>query len=709
MSPEQARGKTVDKRTDVWAFGCVLFEMLTGKRAFEGETVSDTLVSVLSREPDWAALPQETPGAIRRILRKCLQRDAKVRLRDIGDARLDLEEIAWSGGSRSSTFEEKQAEPIPTVGRGVPAVSARGSRKVLYFPWAIAAAFAVAAGALALRVRGPRAEPAVRLSIPLPPGQVLAGNSGPAISPDGRSLAYVARDSAGVSRLYVRPLDRFEPSVIPESEGAQQPFFSPNGARVGFFARGKLLTASVSGGAPTAIADASAHPFGGTWGEDDSIVFVPALTSGLLRIPSSGDKPRHLTEPDDAASGYAHVWPQALPDGRSVLFTIWGGSNVVASGAALLSLGTGKWTHVAPGLESFRYARSGHLLQSEPRGVMATSFDPSHPREVRVQTFVVDDVFRTPAASHSWFSTSDTGTLAYVPGDPYLSAMVWVDREGRVTPIADHAASFADPTLSPEGTRVVLEDKDPALWILDLRRGTRSRLTLDHEGSNAYPLWSRDGSRVFFGSNRNGDWDIYEVSASGGPTRRLLARRGNQFPASEAPDGTLLFIERSKGTGADLFTLSLDGTVKPFLVSPFSKVGAQFSPDGRAVAYVSDETGRDEVYVRSIARPTEVVAVSTDGGRDPRWSPDGKEVFYRRGDSFLAASVASTGPLSVGDSKKLFEIRAASGRSTMHAGYAVSPDGRRFLVLLLDPRAIPTQINVVLNWFEELRSRVGAK
>jgi serine/threonine protein kinase/Tol biopolymer transport system component len=709
MSPEQARGKALDKRTDVWAFGCVLYEMLTGRRAFEGETVSDTLAAVLKEDPNWAALPEPTPAAVRKVLRRCLQRDAKLRLHDIADARLDLEELAASTASGSSPFEEKTADSNSAGASAERASRERGSRRSFWIAWGVAAAFAAAAGALALRARAPGSAPVVRLSIPLPPGQILTGNSGPAISRDGRTLAYTARDAAGVSRLYVRALDRFDSSVIPESEGAQQPFFSPDGGRVGFFARGKLLTASLSGGAPTAIADASSQPFGGTWGEDDTIIFVPTLTSGLLRIPSSGDKPRNLTEPDEAAGGYAHAWPQFLPGGRTVLFTIWGGTNAAANGAAMLSLETGKWTSVAPGVESFRYARSGHLLESEPRGVMAAAFDPTRPQQVRVQTFVVDDVFRTPAATNSWFSTSDTGTLVYVPGDPILSALAWVDREGRVTPIADQAASVVDPSLSPDGTRAVLEDKDPSLWVVDLRRGTRSRLTLDHEGSNAYPVWSRDGRRVLFASNRSGDWDLYDVSAGGGPARRLLARRGNQFPASEAPDGTLLFMERAKGSAADLWTLSPDGTVAPFLVSPFSKVDAQFSPDGLAVAYVSDETGREEVYVRSVARPGDAVALSTEGGREPRWSPDGKEIFYRRGDSFFAARLASTGPLSVRDSKKLFEIRAASGRSQLHGGYAVSPDGRQFLVLLLDRRAIPTQINVVLNWFEELKAKVPAR
>ena len=339
---------------------------------------------------------------------------------------------------------------------------------------------------------------------------------------------------------------------------------------------------------------------------------------------------------------------------------------------------------------------------------MAVAFDLDHPQPTRAQTYVVDDVFSPTCCSNSWFSVSDSGSLVYVPGDPNLGTLTWVDRDGRVTSAADKAASVADLTLSPDGTRVVVEEEDAGLWIVDLRRGTRSRLTHENEGSNAYPVWSRDGARIFFASNRGGDWDLYSAPAAGGPAKRILARKGNQFPMSVAPDGTLLFVERTRG-GADLWTLSPGDTPSPFLVSAAGKVGGQFSPDGRTIVYVSDETGRDEVYVRSVARPDDAAAVSTDGGGGPRWSPGGKELFYRKGDAFMAVSVSSTGSLRVGDARKLFDIRAASGRTTMHAGYSVSPDGRQFLVLLLDPRAVPTQINVVLNFFDELKAKVPTR
>ena len=698
MSPEQARGRAVDKRADIWAFGVLLFEMLTGRRLFEGETVSDTLAAVLKTEPDWGALPASTPHAVRALLRRCLERDAKLRLRDIGEARVAL------GDTSSGHVTPVAQDPSrASVSWHSPAT------------WVTLTLVALAAAAAGLRL-SPRLRPAApravtRLQITLPPGQVLSGNGGPTISRDGRALAYAARDESGVARLYLRALDTFEASVVPESEGAQAPFFSPDGRRVGFFARAKLLTAAVAGGPPTPIADASSHPLGGTWGDDDTIVFGPALSVGLLRVPSSGGKPQQLTEPDEGANGYAHGRPQFLPGGRSLFFTLWGASSAEERGPALLSLEKGTWTHVASGMWSARYARSGHLLLSGPRGVRAARFDPDRPQPTNPQTFVVDEVFSTLAWSDSWFSVSDTGTLAYVPGDTTLGRLAWIERDGQVSLVSDSVVSLSDACVSPDGERIAFQDRDDNLWTLDLRRGTRIRLTLDGDGANAYPVWSRDGSHVLFASNRSGDWEITSAPAGGGAATRVLTRKGNQFPLSVASDGTVLFNERVKGKAAAvLSTLSRDGTVTPYLDSPSSTVGGQLSPDGRAVAYVSDETGRDEVYVRPFGREGAAATVSTDGGTAPRWSPDGREIFYRRGDAFLAASVTSAGgTLTASDSRKLFEVRAAPGRTTIQAGYSVSPDGRRFLVHLLDPRAVPTKINVVLDWFAELEAKVPVR
>jgi serine/threonine-protein kinase len=698
MSPEQARGKAVDKRADIWALGVVIYEMLTGRRLFRGETVSDILAAVLTSDPDWTSLPATTPARLRLLLERCLERDARQRLRDVGEARVAL-------------ADPSLMLPTPPTAPPLAAPPPVARRAAIAAAVALVVVSAAALSAWAwtrLRPSSPP-QPVTRLSISLAPGQVLAGGPPVTVSRDGRRIAYTVRDPDGATRLYVRPLDRFASSIVPDSEGAQLPFFSPEGDRIGFFARGKLRIASVSGGEPVAIADASFQPFGGAWSEDDTIVFVPALSSGLLRVPVSGGTPEPLTTPDEASGGYAHVFPQVLPGGQSVLYTIWGGAPTEVGGGALIPIrGGAPVTRLTQGYWSSQYAASGHLVVSG-RGLAASPFDPSNPRAARERTLVVDDVFSSPSSNSSWFSISESGALVYVPGDPNLSTLVWVDRQGTVTPISARPASYSDPSLSPDGTRVVVEGEAYTdLWIVDLRRGTRSRLTAEDERGD-YPVWSRDGSRIFFGSNRGGDWDVYAAPATGGAAQRLLARKGTQIPLSEAPDGTLLFSERTAaGTGADLWTLAPDGSAAPLVVSRASKVGGQFSPDGRRVAYVSDESGRDEVYVRAVGRTDETIAVSTDGGRSPRWSPDGRELYYRRGDTFLAVPVSTTGPLSVGDARALFDIHAGVGRSSNHAGYAVAPDGR-FLVLRLDPRAIPTQINVVLNWFEELKAKVGAR
>jgi len=703
MSPEQARGKTLDKRADIWSFGVVLFEVLTGERLFAGETVSDTLAAVLREEVPWPSLPAQTPGRVVQLLRRCLARDPRLRLRDIGEARMILTALGNAEGSEPRVAAANLTPPpqAPT------AALARASSHWAVLPAIIVAA--TSAGAWGFALLRPSEPPKVtRFTIPMPAGHVLAGNGAPAITRDGRTIAYVARDASGESHLYLRDLGRFESTAIPESESAQQPFFSPAGDRVAFFARGKLMTAPVSGGGPTALADASYQTFGGTWTEDDDIVYVPTLMSGLLSVPASGGKPRNLTEPDGASKGYAHSFPTALPEGEGLVFSVWGGVNMEGAGIALLPRNSSTWSMVSPATWQSAYASSGHLLLGGPRNLSAAPFEPKRPSPLGSATLVVEDVFTTPNINTSWYATSPAGTLVYVPGDVTLGWLAWVDRKGAVSKIEDKASRLSDASLSPDGTKVVFV-QDVSLWAMELGRRTLTRLTFDGEGNNRFAIWSRDSSTVFFASNRSGEWEMHSLPSGGGPSKVLLNRPGIQLPLSTAPDGTLLFAERLKGNSTDIFMLSPKGEVTPFLVSPFSKVGGQFSPDGRLVAYASDETGREEVYVRSVARPEAGVAVSTQGGRGPRWSPDGKELIYRRGDRFLAARITSDGPLWVGDSVPLFELLVASGTTTQQAGYSPSPDGQRFLVQLPHPNAVPTRINVVLNWFEELKAKVPAR
>ncbi|HEX4824150.1 MAG TPA: protein kinase [Candidatus Polarisedimenticolaceae bacterium] len=682
MSPEQARARAVDKRADIWSFGVVVCEMLMGKHLFEGETVSDTLASVLRQDITLSALPTDTPSRVKRLLGRCLERDPKKRLRDIGEARLVLEDTTPELAAVATTpVATKKASPVPIV--------------------IVTAIAAAAVGAFGWGVLHPAAKPQkTSLSIALPPGQVLSGNGGPAITRDGRLIAYAARDSSGVARLYLRSLDRFEAAAVPESDGAQAPFFSPDGSRVGFFAHGKMLTAAVSGGAPTPIADASNQAMGGTWGEDGTVVFAPSLSAGLLRVPASGGTAQQLTQPDGGAMGYAHSRPSFLPGGKTLLFTQWGGSKVDERGSVVLDLKSAAWTRITTGFGTVRYAPNGRLLMSGPQGVRSAAFDPAHPQRLNPETFVLDDVYYPIAWSDSWFTVSESGTLVYVPGDPILGTLTWVDLDGRTMPTLDKPISLSDAVLSPDGQRIAFQDKDDVLWTMDVRRGTRLRLNRDDELTNGYPVWSRDGSHIFFTSNRSGDWELYSVPSGGGPAKKVLTREGNQFPQSIAPDGTLMFAERSKGRiGTDLLTLAPDGTVTPFLdAQPAGKACGQFSPDGRLVAYVSDESGREEVYVRPF-HGGEAVPVSTEGGNGPRWAPDGKAVYFRSGDAFFAVPVTTSGSaVTVGDAKKLFAMKAAPGRSILLPGYSVSSDGKRLLVHLLDASAIPTRINVVEGW-----------
>jgi eukaryotic-like serine/threonine-protein kinase len=690
MAPEQARGAVVDKRADVWAFGVVLMEMLTGTAPFRGETVSDTLADVLRAPVDWTTLPGDTPAGVRRLLARCLERDPKLRLRDIGEARIALS-------------DPKTLEAAPAV-----AAATRAPRR-----WEIVAVAAVVlsvAGGVWMAARSghPPADGVTRLSIALPPGQVLTG-SAPAISRDGRHIAYVARGADSVARVYVRSLDRFDATEIPESHGGLEPFFSPDGNRIGFFARGKLMTAARTGGSPVAIADASYIPIGATWGENDTIYYAPGLMTGIVRVAASGGTPQKLTQPDDADEGYAHVWPQYIFSNHSVLYSVWGGKKMTAAGGRLLSPAKGTSVRLSQNWRSSRYTEAGYLLASGMRGVLAAPLDLSKPAEAGPATSVLEDVFSSVNVTNSWFAVSETGTLVYVPGDPSLSVMSWVDRNGAAAPIMDKAESMADPMLSPDGQRVALAE-DYSIWVRDLRRGTRLRLTFENEGSNQMAVWRRDGEAVVFASNRDGDWELYSAPAAGGPAKRLMTRKGTQFPLAAAPDGTILFAERSReGPGSDLWTLSPDGKAAPLVVSAASKVAGEYSPDGRLLAYVSDESGAYQVYLRSIANAADVVTVSSAGGVEPKWSPDGKELFYRLGDAFFAVSVSTAGRIAVGDERKLFETPAAFGRYSNHAGYSVSPDGRRFLILRPDRRAIPTQINVVLNWFEELKAKTAAR
>jgi Tol biopolymer transport system component len=675
MSPEQAAGKPVDRRADIWSFGVVLWEMLTGKRLFDGETASHTMAAVLTKEPDL----QQVPLKARRLLQSCLEKDAKQRLQAIGDWRLLVEEAP---------------------GETAPAAQSK-------IPWAVVAALSlITAVALVFALWSrPTAiqKTATRLTIPLPPGQEIT--SYPAITRDGRIVAYVTQQGSEDSQLYLRDLSSFEARAVAGASGAKQPFFSPDGKWVAFFAKGQLQKAEVTGGAPVRVAEA-AYSFGGTWNEDNTIIYTESLGSGLLRIPASGGTPETLTKPDGAAKGYAHVFPQALPGGRSVLFTIWGQTQ----GGAVLSLDSRQWEVVLPstgfGVPTFE-ATSGStgrlLLVDQSAGIKAAPFDAAHPARTSADTSVLADVYHeVETESRGWLAVSNSGTAVYATGNPAKTSLVWVDREGKIESVGNDQDVYREASLSPDGAKAAVRH-GLDLWIHDLQRGTRIRLTSAERSSNILMMWSSDGTRIIFASNRGGDWDIYSQPADGSrPAEALLKRPGDQFPLSLLADGTLLYVEVHPNTGRDLWILSPDGKTSPLRVTPFNEMQGQFSPgpEGgpRWVAYGSDESGRNEIYVQSYPGGGNRITVSNGGGILPRWSRDGKELFYVTGDAVVAVAMRPDG--SFGAPHRLFDRSNFLFNHRFHS-YSVSPDGKRFLMIRRDPGSVPRQLNVILNWSAE--------
>jgi Tol biopolymer transport system component/tRNA A-37 threonylcarbamoyl transferase component Bud32 len=682
MAPEQARGRTVDKRADVWAFGAVLFEMLTGARAFPGEDLADTLAAVVRSEPEWALLPRDLPATLVVYLKRCLRKDPKQRIADMASMRLAIE----------GAFDV----PVPA-----PATARHTERSFLWLSSVIAVvSLGIAASAVWNRPAAAQ-QPSIRLTIPLQPGAELT--SYPAITRDGRTVAYVARQGTGDALLYLRDLDSFETRTVAGSRGARQPFFSPDGKWVAFFAQSHLQKVEVAGGTPVRLVEVS-YALGGTWTEDNTIVYAASLGSGLLQVPAAGGTPRPVTKPDGAGKGYAHVWPQALPGGK-VLFTVWGQKK----GGAVLSLDTGQWDMVLPSTtfasaifdtSSGDSVRSGRLLLVDAAGgLRAAPFDPRRPALTSADASVLDNVYSDISTeSRGWLATSDTGTAVYASGNPSRTSLVWVDREGRIEPLRNEPDVYQEVSISPDGTRAVVR-QSLDLWVHDLVRGTHSPLTSSTD-SNILPAWSRDGRHVLFASNRGGDWDIYSQPADGsGAAERLLKRPHDQFPYMVALDGTLVYTEVQPVTGRDLWTLSPDGKASPLRVTRFNELAAQFSPTTagapRWVAYSSDESGQSEIYVQSFPGDERRVLVSPGGGIRPMWSPDGKELYYAAGDAMMAVALKPNGEFSA--PRRLFD-RSRFLINDRFQSYSVSPDGRRFLMIERAPDAAPRQLNVILNW-----------
>ncbi len=712
MSPEQARGKPLDKRTDIWSFGCVLYEALTSRQAFSGETVSDTIAAVLSRNPDWQALPAATPTKILDLLRRCLQKDATRRLHDIADARIEIEETL------SGTVEVGAVHDLPRSDREAPLQK----NWVRALPWGLAAISTLALVALTvgnvLRAPRPPTRPVARFVVPLPPTERLALGlfTAIALAPDGSRLVYVA-NHAGTTQLYVRAIDRFEVTPIAGTEAASSPFFSPDGQSVGFFAEGKLKKVSLSGGAPLTLCSAPVNR-GASWRPDDTIIFAPSITSGLFRVSAAGGTPKPLTVPDRKKGELSHRWPEILPGGKAVLFTIWTGTTFDDARIGVLSLETGERRVLVEGGTYARYVPSGHLVYARTGGLLAVPFDLKRLEVTGPPASILEGVSMNPTFGAAEFSSSTDGSLAYVSGGSTVGerTLLWVDRKGAAQPLPAPPRGYRAPRLSPDGQRLAvgIEGTNSGVWLYELARGTLTRLTAS--GPIPFPIWTPDGKHVTFVSALGGALNLYWMPADGsGAAERLTTSEDAQWESSWSPNGQVLaFSESDPTTGLDIWVLSLEGDPstplgagrkpQPFLQTPSNEGGGMFSPDGRWLAYVSDESGRNEIYVRPFPGPGGKLQISTEGGTEPMWPRNGRELFYRNGDKMMAAAVETRPAFAAAKPKLLFEGHYETGVFAFQPNYDVASDGQRLLMLKAsEQESAATQINVVENWSEELR------
>ena len=554
----------------------------------------------------------------------------------------------------------------------------------------------------------------IHLSVTLPPTQELDrdGDVLVALSPDSSRLVFVAHRGPEPVQLYLRHLDRPEATPIPGTAGAANPSFSPDGKWVLFYADYKLKKVSLEGGEPQVLCDGNWG--GASWGPDDTVVFTRDYNTGLWRVPAAGGTPQMLTSPDLSKGELGHFWPQILPDGKSVLFTAFG-TPMEKANIVVLSLETLTQQVLIEGGIFGRYVPTGHLVYARGKSMMAVPFDLASLKVTGPPALVLEDVPAHSSNGNSQFSISDNGALAYIPASAWSAdrMLVSVDRQGVARPLTDRLKAYGEPTLSPDGRRLAITigdgNKSSDVWVYELDRDILTRLT---SGPTAEfnPRWTPDGERIIFSLERP-VFNLFWKAADGSGAEELLLTSGNDsYPGSVSADGkTLAFAAQNSETRFDVWVLPLEGErqPKPFVQTPSVEYRPAFSPDGHWLAYQSNQSGRDEVYVQAYPGPGGKIQVSTDGGTEPVWARNGRELFYRNGSKLLAVQVIKSSPEFVaGKPVQLFEGQYYSS-DVYRPAYDVTPDGQRFMMVKVPDGSAPRQINVVLNWFEELRRRVS--
>jgi serine/threonine-protein kinase len=729
MSPEQARGKPIDKRTDIWSFGVVLFEMLTGSRLFNADDVSDTVAFVLTRDPDWTALPAQTPGPIRTLLRRCLQKDRTKRLADIADARLEIDEALNAPAATLAPNAAPEVADAPLWRRAL--------------PWGVAAVSALAALMLWAPWRTPVSAPRIRVTADL--GASVIVNPGPgapmALSPDGTILAFAARlptaPVTGAGQLYVRRLADLDATALDGTAGAQAPFFSPDGQWVGFFANGALKKVSVAGGAVVTLCEAQA-PRGGWWADGDEILFTSLEAGGISggvvqRIAATGGEPAAVTTA--AKEDHSHIWPQALPGGAGILYTATSGFGDYENARIMVQpRGGGEAKLIHAGGYHGRYLPSGHLTFVRDGTLFVAPFSVQSLALTGQPVPMVDGLAVTPIGGGALFTASHSGTLAYVPSAAANAVgrapITWLDRAGNTRTLRAEASSWGKPQFSPDGKRLALTISDGRqndVWIYDWERDALTRLT-NHPAHDMMPIWTPDGTRIVFASQRgraaSQGGNLYWQPADGtGEAQRLTNSPAPQLPDSWHPNGRILAFHegdpRSFSQRLMLLTVSEDGKggwtpgePAQFLGGPGIKAFPTFSPDGRWIAYnIVQKT--PQVYVQPFPGPGNRLQVSSDGGVVPLWSRTRPELYYATvgGTSqqmMVVRYKVDGGRFTAERPQLLFNERFSANApvNSFGPGFDLHPDGERFVVAPAGgdaDSAGDTRVVFIFNAFDEAR------
>ncbi|MGH9310861.1 MAG: protein kinase domain-containing protein [Vicinamibacterales bacterium] len=753
MSPEQARGKTVDKRSDVWAFGAVLYEMLTAKRAFAGDDIAETIASVMKTTPDWTALPTDVPPHVVTLIQRCLDKDRTARISDIAVARFLLsEDASFSGISGVTSVPARtiarSSTATPALTSGALPAGATGRPWGLLLPVLIAAVVSGGAIGWLLPRRSTVAAPVTYLQMNLRPVDQLVESQGArrpartamALSPDGR-LAVFAALKGETTQLYARALNRAEATAIAGTEGGEEPFFSPDGAWIGFRSANKIKKVPAAGGASAVVCDLSPgmRGPGGSWAEDDAIYF--SGNEGIFKVSAAGGTPVRVAEPV-RSKGERLLLPHVLPGANAILFTtvigdLWDAARIVVQPLGVGTLADEPRRDLITGGADARYVDSGHLVYMKSGTLMAVPFDVASQQVIGAPVAQIENVMQAVNAPNfddetgaGQFAVSKSGTLLYALGGigPIRqSSLVWVDRTGAVTPLEAVApAPQLQPRLSPDGQKLAVNVRRGAsrvtdVWVFDVTRGAPTRLTLAMDSSGA--VWSPDSKRVAFASSGGGVGNkVFVANADGsGQPERLTDIQGSQTASTWAASGNAIaFLNRAPGSPLSIWVLPMNGmprTPRKFLEPGVYLSDPELSPDGKWMAYVSNESGQPEVYVQPYAGPGEKIRISTNVGYEPIWIRSGREILYRSSTRegerhFYSVAIHSLSPFRFDPPRLVFKAKAGEFDSTTPIrGWDATADGQRFLM----NKPIPStdkpamEMHVVLNWTDELRRRVPTK